>query len=44
MSDFYLDFDTISKYKENIILFTEENMVNRGKIKNTISVVLKREY
>ena len=34
---------TISKYKENLILFTEENMVNRGKIKNTISVVLKRE-
>ncbi len=34
---------SISKYKENIILFTEENMVNRGKIKNTISVVLKRE-
>ena len=34
---------TIIKYKENLILFTEENMVNRGKIKNTISVVLKRE-
>ena len=34
---------TISKYKVNLILFTEENMVNRGKIKNTISVVLKRE-
>ena len=34
---------TISKYKGNLILFTEENMVNRGKIKNTISVVLKRE-
>ena len=34
---------TISKYKENLILFTEENMVNRGKIKNTISVILKRE-
>ena len=34
---------SISKYKENIILFTEENIVNRGKIKNTISVVLKRE-
>lgn len=34
---------SISKYKENIILFTEENMVNRGKIKNTMSVVLKRE-
>ena len=33
----------ISKYKENLILFIEENMVNRGKIKNTISVVLKRE-
>ena len=33
----------ISKYKENLILFTEENMVNRGKIKNTMSVVLKRE-
>ena len=34
---------SISKYKENLILFTEENMVNRGKIKNTISVILKRE-
>ena len=34
---------TISKYKGSLILFTEENMVNRGKIKNTISVVLKRE-
>ena len=34
---------SISKYKENLILFTEENMVNRGKIKNTMSVVLKRE-
>ena len=34
---------TISKYKENLILFTEQNMVNRGKIKNTMSVVLKRE-
>ena len=34
---------SISKYKENLILFTEENVVNRGKIKNTISVVLKRE-
>ena len=34
---------SISKYKENLILFIEENMVNRGKIKNTISVVLKRE-
>ena len=34
---------TISKYKENLILFTEENMVNRGKIKNIMSVVLKRE-
>ena len=34
---------SISKYKVNLILFTEENMVNRGKIKNTISVVLKRE-
>ena len=34
---------TISKYKESLILFTEQNMVNRGKIKNTISVVLKRE-
>ena len=34
---------SISKYKENLILFTEENMVNRGKIKNTILVVLKRE-
>ena len=33
----------ISKYKENLILFTEQNMVNRGKIKNTMSVVLKRE-
>ncbi|CDA07670.1 toxin-antitoxin system YwqK family antitoxin [Fusobacterium animalis] len=34
---------SISKYKENLILFTEENMVNRGKIKNTMTVVLKRE-
>ena len=34
---------TISKYKENLILFTEENIVNRGKIKNIMSVVLKRE-
>ena len=34
---------SISKYKGSLILFTEENMVNRGKIKNTISVVLKRE-
>ena len=34
---------SISKYKENLILFTEENMLNRGKIKNTMSVVLKRE-
>ena len=34
---------SISKYNENLILFTEEIMVNRGKIKNTISVVLKRE-
>ena len=34
---------SISKYKENLILFTEQNMVNRGKIKNTMSVVLKRE-
>lgn len=34
---------SISKYKEKLILFTEEDMVNRGKIKNTISVVLKRE-
>ena len=34
---------SISKYKENLILFTEQNMVNRGKIKNTVSVVLKRE-
>lgn len=34
---------SISKYKENLILFIEENIVNRGKIKNTISVVLKRE-
>ena len=34
---------SISKYKENLILFIEENMINRGKIKNTISVVLKRE-
>ena len=34
---------SISKYKENLILFTEENMINRGKIKNTMSVVLKRE-
>ena len=34
---------SISKYKENLILFTEQNMVNRGKIKNTMSVVLKKE-
>lgn len=34
---------SISKYKEKLILFTEEDMVNRGKIKNTMSVVLKRE-
>ncbi|WP_336160528.1 toxin-antitoxin system YwqK family antitoxin [Fusobacterium polymorphum] len=34
---------TISKYKEKLILFTEENMVNRDKIKYTMSVVLKRE-
>lgn len=34
---------SINKYKENLILFTEENIVNRGKIKNTMSVVLKRE-
>jgi len=34
---------SISKYKENLILFTEQNMVNRGKIKTTMSVVLKRE-
>ena len=34
---------TISKYKENLILFTEENMVNRSRIKNIMSVVLKRE-
>ena len=34
---------SISKYKENLILFTEQNMVNRGKIKNIMSVVLKRE-
>ena len=34
---------SISKYKENLILFTEEDMINRGKIKNTMSVVLKRE-
>ena len=34
---------TISKYKESLILFTEENMVNRGRIKNIMSVVLKRE-
>lgn len=33
---------SISKYKENLILFTEEDMVNRGKIKYTMSVVLKR--
>lgn len=33
---------SINKYKENLILFTEENIVNRGKIKNTMSVVLKR--
>ena len=34
---------SISKYKENLILFTEEDMINRGKIKYTMSVVLKRE-
>ena len=34
---------TISKYKESLILFTEENMVNRSRIKNIMSVVLKRE-
>ncbi|WP_339011947.1 toxin-antitoxin system YwqK family antitoxin [Fusobacterium animalis] len=34
---------SISKYKENLILFTEEDMVNRSKIKYTTSVVLKRE-
>ena len=34
---------TISKYRESLILFTEQNMVNRGKIKNIMSVVLKRE-
>ena len=34
---------TISKYKEKLILFTEEDMVNRDKIKYTMSVVLKRE-
>ena len=34
---------TISKYRESLILFTEENMVNRGKIKKIMSVVLKRE-
>ena len=34
---------SISKYKENLILFTEEDIVNRGKIKYTMSVVLKRE-
>jgi len=34
---------SISKYKENLILFTEENMVNMGKIKNTMTVVLKRK-
>ncbi len=34
---------SISKYKEKLILFTEENMVNRSKIKYTTSVVLKRE-
>ena len=34
---------SISKYKEKLILFTEENMVNRDKIKYTMSVVLKRE-
>ena len=33
---------TISKYKESLILFTEENMVNRSRIKNIMSVVLKR--
>ena len=34
---------TISKYRESLILFTEENIVNRGKIKKIMSVVLKRE-
>lgn len=34
---------SISKYKEKLILFTEENIVNRSKIKYTTSVVLKRE-
>ena len=34
---------SINKYKENLILFTEEDMVNRDKIKYTMSVVLKRE-
>ena len=34
---------TISKYSESLILFTEENIVNRGNIKKIMSVVLKRE-
>ena len=34
---------TISKYRESLILFTEENIVNRGNIKKIMSVVLKRE-
>ena len=34
---------SISKFKEKIILFTEEDSVNRGKIKEIMSVVLKRE-
>ena len=34
---------TISKYRESLILFTKENIVNRGKIKKIMSVVLKRE-
>ena len=34
---------TISKYRESLILFTEENIVTRGNIKKIMSVVLKRE-
>ena len=34
---------TINKYGKSLILFTEENIVNRAKIKKIMSVVLKRE-
>lgn len=39
---FYI-YVSISKYKEKLILFIEENMVNRSKIKYIIFVVFKRE-